>query len=100
MRCRIHGYNHHENCKYCCNSILWVNDNYKTTKEDKKLKWRKNQKSKSWTKMPTIIIDRYDLEKGMYDKIILEQIKALAKIVSEDKLSPLDLIIIIMKSYE
>ena len=47
MRCRIHGYNHHENCKYCCNSILWVNDNYKTTKEDKKLKWRKNQKSKS-----------------------------------------------------
>jgi len=50
--------------------------------------------------MPTIIIDRYDLEKGMYDKIILEQIKALAKIVSEDKLSPLDLIIIIMKSYE
>ena len=50
--------------------------------------------------MPTIIIDRYDLEKGMYDKIILEQIKALAKIVSEEKLSPLDLKIGIRKRSE
>ena len=48
-------------------------------------------------KIPTLMIEVYDLEKGKYDEVILEQIKALAKIVSEDKLSPLDLRIGIRK---
>jgi len=39
MKCRIHGYEHHRNCKYCTNQTKWVNDDYEITDEDKKLKW-------------------------------------------------------------
>ena len=39
MKCRVHGYRHYDNCKYCNDVYYWVDDNYETTEKDKKLKW-------------------------------------------------------------
>lgn len=42
MKCRVHGYKRIKNCKYCEDYTLWVDNEYKITKRDKKLKWKMN----------------------------------------------------------
>ena len=44
MKCKVHGYKNHKNCRYCTTWKLWVSDDYIITKRDKKLKWLKNER--------------------------------------------------------
>jgi len=40
MKCKIHGYEHHKDCRYCNDVNLWIPDDEPLTK--KKLKWHKS----------------------------------------------------------
>ena len=38
MKCKVHGYKHHEDCRYCNDFTRWVVDDYKITEKDRKLR--------------------------------------------------------------